>query len=207
MDWLEIGKLAVSAIGGGAVGSLITQWSGWGVEKLKLKRQTRVQMIENWRQMIATLPQKGGWSVGDPDCAAVLRSPHFISLEHHLDPVLLDRIEKLSDRCGWIRLSSARLKRAGRSTRKGMGVDLMTDEPIRLEMIVGITAAFIDNPSVGPPAIRPTVTLNLVDQSGRIVLLPLSDTVLPQILDILQRLPQTREILKIPGPSEPPTMQ
>jgi hypothetical protein len=84
----------------------------------------------------------------------------------------------------------------------------MTEEsPIRLDMIVGINGAVLDNPVLGPPAIRPTVTLNLVDQSGRIVLLPLDDTVLPKILDILQRLPQVRETLNVPGPSEPPTKQ
>lgn len=92
MDWLEILKLAGSAVGGGAVGSLITQWSGWGVEVRRLKRQNRAQQIENWRQLIAALPVKSGWSHGDPECTALFRSPHFISLEHHLPGDLLRRL-------------------------------------------------------------------------------------------------------------------
>ena len=92
MDWLEIGKLAVSAIGGGAVGSLLTQWSGWGVEKQKLKRQARAQMIENSRQLITSLPRDTAWSIEDPACGAIFSSAHFISLEHHLPPDLLRKL-------------------------------------------------------------------------------------------------------------------
>jgi hypothetical protein len=94
MDWLEIGKLVGSAIGGGAVGSLVTQWSGWGVEKLKLRRQARVQMIADWRKLIATAPDNGGWSSADPDCRKFLKSEHFASLEPHLPRDLLDRLRR-----------------------------------------------------------------------------------------------------------------
>jgi hypothetical protein len=85
----------------------------------------------------------------------------------------------------------------------------MTDseEPIRLDMIVGLTGSFIDNASLGPPSIRPIVTLNLVDQSGRIVLLPLSDIAFQKILDTLQRIAQGFDDPNMPGPFEPPKMQ
>jgi hypothetical protein len=85
----------------------------------------------------------------------------------------------------------------------------MSDEkgPIKLEMITGLTAAWLDNPDVGPPSIRPIVTLNLVDQSGRVVLLPLSDTALPKILDTLQRIVQGIDGLPGSKPFVPPKMQ
>jgi hypothetical protein len=85
----------------------------------------------------------------------------------------------------------------------------MSDDegPIKLKMITGVSAVFLDNPSVGPPAIRPILTLNLEDQFGRAVLLPLSDTVLPRLLDILQRVVQGIDGLPGSGPFVPPKMQ
>jgi hypothetical protein len=84
----------------------------------------------------------------------------------------------------------------------------MSEEPIRLETIVGMTAVFFANPAFGGhSAIEPILTLNLVDQSGRIVLLPLADTALAKILDTLKRFEQG--LTGLPGlePFEPPKAQ
>jgi hypothetical protein len=77
--------------------------------------------------------------------------------------------------------------RGAECARSRIEGEVMSDDegPIKLEMITGVSAVFLDNPSVGPPGIRPILTLNLEDQFGRAVLLPLSDTVLPRLLDIL----------------------
>jgi hypothetical protein len=92
--WIEILKYGVSAIGGGVVGSILTAWNGWGIEKRRLKRQQRSQLIENWRKLIATLPDNGGWSAIDQNCRAFLRSEHFISLEAHLPTDLLNKLRR-----------------------------------------------------------------------------------------------------------------
>jgi hypothetical protein len=89
---MEILKYGFSAIGGGVIGSILTAWNGWGIEKRRLKRQQRSQLVENWRKLIATLPDKGGWSAGDQDCRTFLRSEHFISLEAHLPTDLQDKL-------------------------------------------------------------------------------------------------------------------
>ena len=81
MDWLEIAKYAGAALGGGFVGSILTAWNGWGIEKRRLLRQQRSQLIADWRKLIAVLPDIGGWSVDDPACRAIVRSEHFASLE------------------------------------------------------------------------------------------------------------------------------
>src|SRR5258708_17148225 len=92
--WTEILKYGFFAVGGGVVGSILTAWNGWGIEKRRLKRQQRGQLIENWRKLIATLPDNQAWSTGDPNCRAFLRSEHFISLEAHLPTDLLNRLRK-----------------------------------------------------------------------------------------------------------------
>ena len=94
MDWLEIAKYAGAALGGGFVGSILTAWNGWGIEKRRLLRQQRSQLIADWRKMIASLPDLGGWSGGDPACRAIVRSEAFASLEPHLPRDLLDRLRK-----------------------------------------------------------------------------------------------------------------
>jgi hypothetical protein len=93
--WVEGAKLLGTFIGGGVVGSDVTSWVNWGIEKRRLKQQHRTQLIQDWRQLIASLPVKGGWSHGDPDCLAMFRSPHFISLEHHLPRDLLGQLRAL----------------------------------------------------------------------------------------------------------------
>lgn len=86
----------------------------------------------------------------------------------------------------------------------------MTDEsePITLEMIVGLTGAMVQNPAFASrSAIEPILTLNLVDQSGRMVLLPLADTALAKILDTLKSFEQGNLGLPGLGPFEPPKRQ
>lgn len=54
-------EIVVALIGGGAglvtgaIGSLIAPWSQWGVEKRKLQRQSRVDLLAGWREGIAEL--------------------------------------------------------------------------------------------------------------------------------------------------------
>lgn len=80
--------------------------------------------------------------------------------------------------------------------------------PLRVPMIVGLTGVHLSNPAFSnPAAIEPILTLNLVDQSGRIVLLPLADIALAKILDVLKSLEQGRTGLPGIGPFEPPTKQ
>jgi hypothetical protein len=90
LAWID--PLLRFGVPGGVIGSGFTAWIGWGIEKRKIRHQNRCKLIENWRGLIATLPDKGGWSLGDPTSRAFLKSEHFISLEPHLSPELLKRL-------------------------------------------------------------------------------------------------------------------
>jgi len=79
-------------LSGGVIGSGITAWVSWGIEKRKFRYRYRSKLIENWRGLIATLPDTGGWSLSDPASRAFLKSEHFISLELHLSPKLLGNL-------------------------------------------------------------------------------------------------------------------
>lgn len=96
MDWLEIGKIVASAIGGGAVGSLVTQWSGWGIEKRKQRLQRRRELITGWRlellPLIASSHDTPEIWIG-PRQTKVLSSPFYASLRPHLSEAAVKEIE------------------------------------------------------------------------------------------------------------------
>jgi hypothetical protein len=54
-------EIVVALIGGGAglasgtVVSLIAPWSNWGIEKRRLRRESRVQRIKEWRKGVNAL--------------------------------------------------------------------------------------------------------------------------------------------------------
>lgn len=82
------------------------------------------------------------------------------------------------------------------------------EKPISLKTIVGMSGMWIANPAfAGQSAIEPILTLNLVDQSGRMVLLPLADTALSKILDALKLFEQGQTGLPGIAPFEPPKKQ
>lgn len=81
-----------------------------------------------------------------------------------------------------------------------------TKDPLKVPMIVDLTAVFPANTAfANPSAIEPILTLNLVDQFGRIVLLPLADTALAKILRMLKLFEQGQTGLPGLAPFEPPT--
>jgi hypothetical protein len=88
----EILKYGSTALGGGVIGSILTAWNGWGIEQRRLRRQQRAQLVENWRKMIAMLPDNRAWNPGDPECREIIRSEHFLSLEPHLPKELARNI-------------------------------------------------------------------------------------------------------------------
>jgi hypothetical protein len=92
IDWIAVVKYGSTFFGGSLFGSIVTAWNKWGIEKRRLKRQQRAHYIENWRKMIATLPDTGSWSIDHPSCRAILRSEHFLSLEPHLPRELSRKI-------------------------------------------------------------------------------------------------------------------
>jgi hypothetical protein len=57
-------EIAVALISGctglatGAVGSLFAPWANWGIEKRRLRHESRVKLIAEWRERVSYLDSK-----------------------------------------------------------------------------------------------------------------------------------------------------
>ena len=91
--WIDILKYGFSAVGGGVVGSILTAWNGWGIEKRRQKLQARRALVADWRKNLIPLLD------GPQDIEAgtskypFMRNEHYSSLRPHIQPDLIKKLE------------------------------------------------------------------------------------------------------------------
>ncbi|GLE56617.1 hypothetical protein NJBCHELONAE_19260 [Mycobacteroides chelonae] len=117
-------EIVVALIGGaaglvsGTIGSLIAPWSQWGVERHRLRRQRRAELLAEWRRGVdglrevesgAAVTMRGPSIPGrtenvrmilddgrpDPDEANVNRHQWFLSLKPHLSADVTSEVDEL----------------------------------------------------------------------------------------------------------------
>jgi uncharacterized membrane-anchored protein YhcB (DUF1043 family) len=84
-DWTTVAVAAVTGLGSGAVASLLTPWSQWGVDKRRQQRAARTKLVDDWRAMVARHLHNGG--------AQIIDDADYLKLRRHLSPERLKRLE------------------------------------------------------------------------------------------------------------------
>jgi hypothetical protein len=77
---------AVSALVGGAIGSLGAPWIHWNIEKRKLRLAARRELIASWRTAV-------GWQSWEAGSKAFRETEAYASLRLHLSPEMKKKIE------------------------------------------------------------------------------------------------------------------
>ena len=93
MEWAIVADL-IKIVGGGAIGSVLTAWFGWGIEKQRMRVQRRRDYVDTWRRELLPAfdgPQEhGGGSMKYP----FMRLPAYASLRPHLRKDFVKQLEQ-----------------------------------------------------------------------------------------------------------------
>ena len=59
MGWQDIVIAGIAGFASGDLASISAPWANWGVEKRRLRRQSRVERISEWRKGVEELRRAG----------------------------------------------------------------------------------------------------------------------------------------------------
>lgn len=130
MEWGPIVAGGVAGLGTGVVGSLIAPWVQLAVERRRDQRHRRLELIDQWRRLVAQHHQPG-----HIDSDGLVDDPGFQTLRSHLSPSARRSLETQTG-------SSAKpleIREAATGITANADLDLVTQEIDRLEREWGLT--------------------------------------------------------------------
>lgn len=83
IEWSPIIIAAVSGLGAGIVGSLVTPWANWNVEKVRGRTKARRELVESCRKLIASGISRHEFR----------ETPEYARLRPHLSAIMREKIE------------------------------------------------------------------------------------------------------------------
>jgi hypothetical protein len=95
MDWLDVVVKVATPVfaAGGLVGSGLTIWWNWGVEKRRLCLQRRQELIDTWRRELIPKMEGPVELRRGTKKYPFMRTPEYASLRPHLSPEFVQRLE------------------------------------------------------------------------------------------------------------------
>ena len=85
---MEINQIILTSTIGlltGAIGSLIAPWINWGIEKKKMRREARIKIIKEIKDIVANERLNR---------IAIINSPNYMVIRNKLSPKTIEELEK-----------------------------------------------------------------------------------------------------------------